>query len=307
MVAGTGEGTAPLQATIDETKNPKWLDLADFTRSGDVTRCIYELTGDKLRVCMGGGTKDPRPAEFGSEEDSRYLVFEFRREKLPPAAGDKALMGSWQSDALVGESIKGQRISVPIQRVEVLDGYMFFTSTEKGEPVGWIGGKYSVDTTKNPKWVDVELTGPLFAENVNKLYGSYEVVDGRLKMALGMKRLTRPLEFSQATDAILLDVKATTDPIPPREKIVHEPAATKIEPFLGPPRVAVKTKAPAVKDPLQPAGKSKPSPAPMPADPTPKPAPASGTPKNELPDRLPAPAGKQSKAKPAPEPPSIRP
>ena len=47
---------------------------------------------------MGGGTKDPRPAEFGAEDDTRYLVFEFRREKLPPAAGDKALVGSWSSD-----------------------------------------------------------------------------------------------------------------------------------------------------------------------------------------------------------------
>jgi uncharacterized protein (TIGR03067 family) len=168
------------------------------------------VSGDKLRICLGGGTKDPRPAEFGCEDDSRYSVFELRREKLSPPAGDKALVGSWQSDAFEGVG-NGQRIHVPPGRIEILDGYLFFTSTEKGKSEGWIGGKYTVDATKNPKWVDVELIGPLFAEKAGKLYGSYEIADGRLKMALGVKRLTRPLEFTQATDAILLDVKATKE------------------------------------------------------------------------------------------------
>jgi RNA polymerase sigma factor (sigma-70 family) len=249
MVAGS-PGTAPLKLTTDQKKNPKWLDLNDSTGSGDVTRCIYEVSGDKLRICMGGGTKDPRPAEFGTEEgDTRYIVFVFRREKLPPAAGDKALVGSWQSDPLVGTS-DGQSLQLTGQRVEVLNGYLFFTSSEPGKPVTWAGGKYTVDTTKNPKWVDVELTGPLFAEKAGKLYGSYEIVDGRLKMALGVKRLTRPLEFSQATDAILLDVKATKEPIPLGEKIVREPPAVGIE-RLPKPLPAGDPYAPVV-DPLNP-------------------------------------------------------
>jgi len=253
MVAGT-PGTAALKATTDQTKNPKWLDLDDPTGSGDTTRCIYEISGDKLRLCMGG-PKDPRPAEFGSEEgDTRYLVFEFRREKLSAATGDKALLGSWQTDALVGQSADGQRINLPPQRVEILAGYMFFTSAEMGKPAGWIGGKYTVDTTKNPKWVDVELTGPLFAENANKLYGSYEIVDGRLKMALGVKRLTRPLEFSQATDAILLDVKATKDPIPPGERIVREPPSASFEYLPAPPAVATTPKGPVFPNPPPSAG-----------------------------------------------------
>jgi RNA polymerase sigma factor (sigma-70 family) len=271
MVAGEGEGTTPLLATIDETKNPKWLDLGAFTRSRDVTRCIYEITGDKLRICMGGGTKDPRPAEFGSEEDSRYIVFEFRREKLPSAAGDKALVGSWENPFERIGVDEGRNIRTPIQRVEVLDGYLFFTSTEDGKPAGWIGGKYTVDTTKNPRWIDVELAGPLFAEKASKLYGSYEVVDGRLKMALGVKRLTRPLDFSQATDAILLDVKATTDPIPLTEKVIHEPPAVKLENLPGPAPASVEPNTPNV--PVSPLPGGSPSTKAVPRLPKPEPAP----------------------------------
>jgi RNA polymerase sigma factor (sigma-70 family) len=250
MVAGT-PGTAPLKVTIDQTKNPKWLDLGDSTRDGDATRCIYEISGDKLRICMGGGAKDPRPAEFGTEEgDTRYIVFEFRREKLPPPAGDKALVGSWENPFERIGVEEGKNVRTPIQRVEIYDGYLFFTSTEMGKPAGWIGGKYTVDTTKNPRWIDVELTGPMFAEKAGRLYGSYEVADGRLKMALGVKRLTRPLEFAQATDAILLDVRATKEPIQPSEKGVRESPAIGIEP-LPKPLPAGQPPAP-VADPFKP-------------------------------------------------------
>ena len=211
MVAGTGDGMAPLLAKIDASKNPKWLDLIDFTRSRDATRCIYEISGDKLRICMTGGTRDPRPAEFGSDEDERYLVFEYRREKLPPAAGDKTLVGSWQNVAIDGVG-NGQKIHVPPRRVEILDGYLFATINH-GDNQEWIGGRYTVDTTKNPKWIEVDLGGPFRDTKATKLYGSYEVVDGNLKLALGAngKRMTRPLELNAGSEVLFFDVKTTKE------------------------------------------------------------------------------------------------
>ena len=100
-----------------------------------------------------------------------------------------------------------------------------------------------MDTSKNPKWIDVELAGPIAEGKVSKFYGSYEVVDGRLKMALGTKRLTRPLEFTEVTDVLLLDVKATMDPVPATRKIIHEPPTIKVEPLPGPPATAITPKA----------------------------------------------------------------
>jgi hypothetical protein len=107
----------------------------------------------------------------------------------------------------------------------------------------------------------------MFAEKAGKLYGSYEIVDGRLKMALGVKRLTRPLEFAQATDAILLDVTATTDPIPPGEKRIHAPTPPLVEPLPGPTGTAVTPKPSAVPNSLP---QTDPPAYPLPAPRTPK-------------------------------------
>jgi putative ABC transport system ATP-binding protein len=86
-------------------------------------------------------------------------------------------VGSWENPFERIGVEEGKNVRTPIQRVEVLGGYIFIVSTEKGSPEGWIGGKYTVDTTKNPKWVDVELTGPMFAEQATKLYGTMKALD----------------------------------------------------------------------------------------------------------------------------------
>ena len=274
MVAGVGEGKAPLLAKIDASKNPKWLDLTDFTRSRDVTRGIYELSGDRFRMCMTGDHRDPRPAEFGAEDEPLYLVFEFRREKLPPAAGDKALVGSWQRDSIVGSG-DGQKIHVPPRRVEILDGYLFAT-IDNGNKQEWIGGRYFIDTTKNPKWIDVDLGGPYRGDSKStKLYGSYEVVDGNLKLALGSsgKRLMRPLELKPGSGVMFYDVKPTKDPIPPSEKIVHEPPAIKFEPLPGPPPATADPITPRVPESLPPAKPTGSKAKAVPLMPMPEPAP----------------------------------
>jgi hypothetical protein len=186
----------PMLAQIEPTKNPKWLDLLDPT-SKKVNRHIYELDGDKLRICGCSDGRDARPAEFSLEPDSATSDLEFHREKLPPTASDKALIGSWNDSNL-----------------EIFDGFLFALIDNHGGKPKWIGGRYTVDTTKNPKWIDVDLFSAYPSEKITKLYGSYEVVDGQLKIALGLngKRSIRPLEFKTAGDVLFFDVKKTTTP-----------------------------------------------------------------------------------------------
>jgi RNA polymerase sigma factor (sigma-70 family) len=211
MMAGNGD-RAPMIAKVDSAKNPKWLDLTNVNAERHLSRCIYELAPDRLRIAMAADGSGPRPAEFGSE-DGPIMVLDLRREKMPPAAGEKALVGSWEREEISGVVDDGKPFHLPAQRVEVLDGYLFVYSTAKGRRPDWIGGKYTVDTTKNPKWIDVSLTEPLPDGKVTRLYGCYEVADGRLQMALGTKRATRPLEFKEETDVLLLNVKATKGPL----------------------------------------------------------------------------------------------
>lgn len=218
MSPGGGDGVAPMRVKLDPTKNPKWLDLADL-KHNDTARCIYEHDGDKLRIASAVGAGAPRPAEFIADEDARVTVMHFRREKLPPA-GDPALVGSWVGE-FVGHGEDGKEIRLPTQRAEVIDGYIFVFSSEKGRGNDWIGGKYTVDTTKNPKWIDVELVGAAKDDKVTKLYGCYEIVNGQMKLALGVKRVTRPLEFTDVENVLLLNLKlkkAAAPKPPPQSK-----------------------------------------------------------------------------------------
>jgi uncharacterized protein (TIGR03067 family) len=220
----------PHVAKLDSTKNPKWLDLTEVgPLTPHVGKCIYELEGEKLRICTTDGLTRIRPAEFNLDDASAPVaVMTFRRGKVPPAAGEKALIGSWQGTGIRHvDSLSGKTLATgPAPRVEVLDGFFFAFVPNRGNGGNWLGGRYTVDTTKNPKWLDIELIEPLGASKVTKLYGCYEVADGRLKLALGTsgKRVFRPLELAEATDVLFLDVKTTKEPLRPREITPRESA-----------------------------------------------------------------------------------
>lgn len=191
---GKSGSVFPHRAALDPTKNPKWLDLTPLDpAAGRFDRCIYELDGDRLRVCFSGGGGEPRPAEFSLDSDVPLIALTFRRDKLPPAAGEKGLLGEWTGS-------EGDRT-----KVVALDGHLFFTHPAARE-AGWTGGRYTVDATKNPKWIDVELAVPLDDGKVTKLYGCYEIADGKLKLALGRKRATRPLDFKGGNDTLVFDL-----------------------------------------------------------------------------------------------------
>ena len=67
---------------LDEAQNPKTMDGTDTEGDdiGKVTKAIYELTGDTLRVCyaMDGGD---RPKEFVTKPDSQLLLVTYKRGK----------------------------------------------------------------------------------------------------------------------------------------------------------------------------------------------------------------------------------
>jgi uncharacterized protein (TIGR03067 family) len=67
---------------LDEAQKPKAMDGTDTEGDdiGKVTKAIYELSGDTLRVCyaMEGGE---RPKEFATKPDSRLLLVTYKRAK----------------------------------------------------------------------------------------------------------------------------------------------------------------------------------------------------------------------------------
>ena len=67
---------------LDEKQSPKTMDGTDTEGDdvGKVTKAIYELKGDTLRVCYAteGGE---RPKEFATKPDSQLLLITYKREK----------------------------------------------------------------------------------------------------------------------------------------------------------------------------------------------------------------------------------
>jgi len=70
------EKVDPAEFKLDSDKSPKQIDLTPGTGpdKGKTMKGIYELNGDKLKLCIAG---DDRPADFKAEkEDPAVLTFE---------------------------------------------------------------------------------------------------------------------------------------------------------------------------------------------------------------------------------------
>jgi len=67
---------------LDETQKPRTMDatMTEGFEAGKVTRAIYELVGDTLRVCyaLDGGE---RPSELATKDGSPWLLITYQREK----------------------------------------------------------------------------------------------------------------------------------------------------------------------------------------------------------------------------------
>jgi uncharacterized protein (TIGR03067 family) len=66
----------------DKSKSPKTMDVTGTKgpNEGKTFLCIYELTGDDLRVCYDLSGKS-RPAEFATKPETQLFLVKYRRAK----------------------------------------------------------------------------------------------------------------------------------------------------------------------------------------------------------------------------------
>lgn len=150
-----------------------------------------------------------RPAEFRTTDDeSKLLSLGFERLDAPPPAGAPTLLGSWEqplNEFRIPGSNEARAVNATpmIARVEVYDGTIFIGNLPGFSTGGdWIGGTYTVDTSRKPPGIDIVLFNSL-QDGVRKLYGSYEATPNGLKLALGLtgKRAARPMDFATTKNA----------------------------------------------------------------------------------------------------------
>ena len=191
---------------VNDTKKPKWYDtylwtpgLARTAVARDVG--IYQIDDDTMTMigCRGGR----RPVEF-SKEPKEYIhritlrPAEQQHVNLPP---DKALLGSWVVPTVPVKP--GDARKYKGARLQVYEDYMFlFLVHNNGPSEGdWYGGRYTIDATKSPRWVDIKLAIQL--GEAYTLHGSYEVSGDRLQFAFSADgdRSFRPVEFAKPSNA----------------------------------------------------------------------------------------------------------
>jgi RNA polymerase sigma factor (sigma-70 family) len=172
--------------TIDPSKNPKWMDQT--TAGGVVFKGIYDFRGDKLRVFLGAPGGE-RPTEFRTKAGEKLWLRTFARVKAREdgVKGDLSkLQGGWQ---MVGCEEGGKPVPpedvIPIEFLSV-SGTTFFL---KSGLEGW-KGNFTIDPSKDPKWIDQVTTAGLAFKGV------YELKGDTLRVLLGAAGGERPRELT---------------------------------------------------------------------------------------------------------------
>lgn len=191
-----GEPGKKVSFTIDPSKSPKEIDLEPLegTEKGKKLGGIYELDGDKLKVCVGDKV---RPTDFKTDAKGLGLIaFERVKEQQPGAEGRhdegaanelKKLQGVWKvveveanGEKAPANDIEGVRWTIDAKEI---------LAKEPGDTDRKTA--FTIDPSKSPKEIDLEtLDGP---DKGIKLEGIYELNGDMLKVCIGAS--ARPTKF----------------------------------------------------------------------------------------------------------------
>ncbi len=68
---------------LDPSKTPKNMDInvTDGETKGKKQLAIYEIDGDKAKICAADHDDKERPSKFETKEGSKNMIFELKRKK----------------------------------------------------------------------------------------------------------------------------------------------------------------------------------------------------------------------------------
>ncbi len=68
---------------LDPSKTPKNMDInvTDGETKGKKQLAIYEIDGDKAKICAADHDDKERPSKFETKEGSKSMIFELKRKK----------------------------------------------------------------------------------------------------------------------------------------------------------------------------------------------------------------------------------
>ena len=179
---------------LDESRSPKTLDLVfeKGPEKGNQSLGIYELEGDRWRLCLGLAGKR-RPTKFAAEKGTGHALEMLEREvatEKPVAIDEKAppvpeLEGEWQMISCMQD---GQPIDAMFRkfarRVFRGNGTTLFAGK-----AAFMKSRFTVDTSQSPHAIDYHDL---------RQHGIYRVENGTLHTAMAGVGAPRPGDFAAA-------------------------------------------------------------------------------------------------------------
>ena len=166
LVSRFGKVNQIRELRLNPTTTPKQIDIGGSVE-GQFSKAIYELNGDRLRLCLPQKTEHARPKSFDTE-GTLHLHVTLQRAALTEL--DK-LQGTWKAVAL---EAAGQDAPAPAytEKYMVIRGERISRVGKLGEVEPFLEARdFRIDTTVNPKALDISKTDDgEFAEFSQSIY-----------------------------------------------------------------------------------------------------------------------------------------
>ena len=196
--------TARVTFHLDPASSPKAMTLTEQEGEdkGTSIPAIYELKGDRLKLCVAMKPGVARPTEFAAPRDSGLLLLDLKREPKQVGEDREKIQGTWK---VIKAEMQGQEVPED----DIQKG--FGTMTIKGNKVttekpggAAIESKITIDPTQTPKTIDlVPQDGP-DTEKGKTFRGIYKRNGDTLVFCMSGPDMERPKEFKTEAGTMVM-------------------------------------------------------------------------------------------------------
>ena len=218
--------------TLDATKKPKAVDLHSSNNPNEPGRGIYELAGDRLKLCVVFDPKAERPTAFESKTDPSAVLWVLVRDtsapplvvNADPAAVAKAkrdtetLQGVWRFESGV---LDGRAMSVPTTILALVFRDNRITTIQRGGAPNPEVRSFEIDATTSPAMLSISN---LLDASLRE-YSTYELSGDRLKLGFAGGTSDPPTAFESKPGSQTMVWVLVRDKKAPSPAAATDPAA----------------------------------------------------------------------------------
>jgi uncharacterized protein (TIGR03067 family) len=183
--------------TLGPVTRPKFI---DFRTPGEGTqRGIYDLEGDKLRLCLPNRVREERPPDFVSTKGNNCSIWFLERQSDKPKPASKADQETFQGTWNVVDAISAGEKVPNVDKMNLV--FVFEGNTWKTYELGKVKkaaakGTFHLDPSKKPKAIDLDIIG---AKRTQR--GIYQLEGNKLKLCLPIREeQERPRHFTSTKE-----------------------------------------------------------------------------------------------------------